>query len=200
MLNGQPMSQSVAGASRQGGAALMEVLVSILIVSFGLLALAGLQTKMNSALLESYQRAQALTLLDDMSQRIQANQALSASYVAASLGTGDGLTTDCSTLGTRALIDRCEWSNALKGAAEVRSGGDNIGAMIGARGCVEQIQAANPAPAICQPAIYRVTVAWQGLNATVTPTVACGANEYGADDSLRKVVSARVVVPLPTCS
>lgn len=200
MLTGQLMRRPLGRARHQCGAALIEVLVSILIVSFGLLALAGLQTKMNSALLESYQRAQALTLLDDMAQRIQANQTLSVDYIATSLGTADGLTTDCSTLSTRALIDRCEWSNALKGAAEVKSGGDNIGAMIGARGCVEQLQAANPTLAICQPAIYRVTVAWQGLNATVTPAVTCGANQYGADDSLRKVVSARVIVPLPACS
>lgn len=185
----------------QRGAALIEVLVSILIVSFGLLALAGLQTKMNSALLEAYQRAQALTLLEDMTQRIQANQTLSGDYVVASLGTGDGVTTaDCTTLGTRALIDRCEWSKTLKGAGTTNAGGDNIGAMIGARGCVEQLQAPNPASGVCQPGIYRVSVAWQGMNPTVVPAVACGANQYGGDDSLRKVVSSRVIVPLPACS
>lgn len=200
MLNGRVARARRRSAARgQNGAALIEVLVSILIVSFGLLALAGLQTKMNSALMESYQRAQALTLLEDMTQRIQVNQSMSSNYVAASLGTGDGLTTNCSTLATRALIDRCEWSNALKGAAATNSG-NNIGAMIGARGCVEQLQAANGAAGICQPAIYRVTVAWQGLNATVVPAVACGANQYGDDDSLRKTVSSRVIVPLPACS
>lgn len=201
MLSGHVARDQSPGAERgQYGAALIEVLVSILIVSFGLLALAGLQTKMNSALMEAYQRAQALTLLEDMTQRIQANQTQSGNYVAASLGTGDGLTADCSTLASRALIDRCEWSNALKGAATTNAGGETIGAMIGARGCVEQLQPANPASGICQPAIYRVTVAWQGLNTTVVPAVACGANLYGADDSLRKTVSSRVIVPLPACS
>ncbi|MHB1124208.1 MAG: type IV pilus modification protein PilV [Ramlibacter sp.] len=184
---------------REQGAALIEVLVSILIVSFGLLALAGLQTKMNAALLESYQRAQALTLLEDMTQRIQANQNQSVDYVAASLGTGATEPADCTTLGTRAQQDRCEWSKALKGAA-VTADGVNVGSMIGARGCVEQLQPANPASGICQPAIYRVTVAWQGLNATVVPAAICGAGEYGSDDSFRKVVSARVIVPLPGCS
>jgi type IV pilus assembly protein PilV len=184
----------------QRGAALIEVLVSILIVSFGLLALAGLQTKMDSALLEAYQRAQALTLLQDMTERIQANQTLSVNYIAASLGTGDASPADCSGLATRALIDRCEWSNALKGAAATNTGGDNIGAMIGARGCIEQLQAANPATGMCQPAIYRISVAWQGMNATVAPAVSCGLNQYGSDDSLRKAVSSRVIVPLPACS
>jgi type IV pilus assembly protein PilV len=192
---------SRASSRRECGAALLEVMVSILITSFGLLALAGLQTKMNAALLESYQRAQALVLLEDMTQRIQANQGLSVNYIAATLGTGDGLPVDCSGLATRALIDRCEWSNALKGAAEVNAdGSQNLGAMIGARGCVEQLQAANAAMGVCQPAILRVSVAWQGMNATVAPAVSCGANLYGADDSLRKAVSSRVIVPLPACS
>lgn len=186
-------------ASRQRGAALLEVLVSILITSFGLLALAGLQTKMNAALLEAYQRAQALSLLEDMTQRMQANQNQDVAYIAASLGTGDGLQADCSGLGTRALIDRCEWSNSLKGASET-AGGGNVGAMLGARGCIEQLQVANTGAGACLPAIYRISVAWQGMNATVVPAVACGANQYGPDDSLRKAISARVVIPLPGCS
>lgn len=188
-------------SKRMRGAALLEVMVSILITSFGLLALAGLQTKMSAALLESYQRAQALTLLEDMTQRIQANQSMSANYVVASLGTGDTTQpADCGTLANRAQIDRCEWSKALTGAAEVSDAGDRIGAMIGARGCVEQLQAPNPALGICQPAIYRVTVAWQGFNPTVVPAVSCGADQYGVDDSLRKAISSRVIIPLPACS
>ena len=72
--------------------------------------------------------------------------------------------------------------------------------MIGARGCIEQLQVANATAGICQPGIFRVTVAWQGLNATVAPAVTCGVNLYGDDDSLRKAVSSRVIVPLPSCS
>lgn len=207
---------SSRGVRRQRGAALLEILVSILITSFGLLALAGLQTKMNTALMESYQRAQALALLQDMTQRIQANSTQDTTYVTATydkavdgaVGTSDTAPGDCTALAapTRAQSDLCEWSNALKGAAEgVDTNSDgvpdsNSGAMIDARGCIEQIQAANPATAICQPAIYRVSVTWQGLNATVAPAVACGKDKYGSDDSLRKVISSRVVIPLPTCS
>lgn len=202
MLSGAVVRRTPPARRRQAGAALIEVLVSILITAFGLLALAGLQTRMNAALMESYQRAQALTLLRDMTQRIQANLNQNGAYVtAAAAGTGDAAPADCSTLAapTRAQLDLCEWSNALKGAAETKAGA-NTGAMIGARGCVQQLQAANPAIGVCQPASYRVTVAWQGMNATVAPAVSCGVDQYGADDSLRKVVSSRVVIPLPTCS
>lgn len=191
------------GPSRlQRGATMMEVLVSILITVFGLLALAGLQTRMNAAVLESFQRSQALSLLQDISERMQANLNQSTNYVAASVGTGDAQPADCSTVvGNRALVDLCEWSNALKGAAETsQDGATNMGAMIGARGCVEQLQAANAAAGICQPATYRVTVAWQGLNSTVAPGVACGKDLYGSDDSLRRAISSRIIVPLPACS
>lgn len=191
----------------QSGATMIEVLVSIVITVFGLLALAGLQTRMNAAVLESFQRSQALSLLQDITERMQANLAQDTSYMVASLGTGDAQPADCSTVANpanpsyRALVDLCEWSNALKGAAETSEDGTtNMGAMIGARGCVEQLQPANPAPNICQPATYRVTIAWQGLSATVAPTSACGKDLYGTDDSLRRAISSRVIIPLPTCS
>lgn len=187
-------------AHMQGGAALVEILVSLVITGFGLIALAGLQTRMNAALLESYQRAQAVLLLRDMTQRIQANRDQNAAYITASAaGTGDSQPASCTAAGSRAQTDLCEWSNALKGAAEKTASGVNAGAMIGARGCVEQLQAANAAAGICQPARYRVSVVWQGMNSTVAPAVTCGQNQYG-DETLRKAVSAQVVIPLPTCS
>ncbi|MCM2252771.1 MAG: type IV pilus modification protein PilV, partial [Ramlibacter sp.] len=65
MLRERPATGRGQDAAAQRGAALLEVLVAILITAFGLLALAGLQTRMNAAMMESYQRAQALTLLED---------------------------------------------------------------------------------------------------------------------------------------
>ena len=200
MLNGRSTMMVRASCRRQRGAAMLEILVSILITSFGLLALAGLQTKMNAALMESFQRAQALTLVQDITQRLQANRDQNASYITASaVGTGDAAPVSCAAAGTRAQIDLCEWSNALKGAAEKTAADANIGAMVGARGCVEQLQAPNPAVGICQPGKYRLTVVWQGMNSTAAPAVTCGQNAYG-DETLRKAVSTQVVIPLPTCS
>ncbi|HET8744146.1 MAG TPA: type IV pilus modification protein PilV [Ramlibacter sp.] len=199
MLTRQPCART-----RQRGTTLIEVMVSILITALGLLALAGLQTRMNAALMESNQRAHALTLLQDMTQRMQANMNQAAAYVTGTAdprGTGDAAPGDCSTLAapTRADLDLCEWSNALKGSHEVKDTA-SVGAMIGALGCVEQVQAPNPAAGVCQPGVYRVTISWQGFNSTVAPAVSCGADQYGSDDALRKAVSSSVVVPLQTCS
>src|SRR4030081_290025 len=162
---------------RQRGTTLLEVLVTMLVLAFGMLGLAGLQAKMHLAEMESYQRAQAIVLLSDMVERINANRANAAAYVtgtATPLGTGDTQAASCTGTAIGVARDRCEWNNALKGAAET-TGGASIGAMIGARGCVEQLQAPNLAPGVCTPGRYRVTVVWQGLNATATPSLACAS-------------------------
>jgi len=128
-------------AARQRGTSMIEVLVSIVIVVLGLLGLAGLQTHASLAEAESFQRAQAIMLLQDMTDRINANRLFAADYVTASpLGTGDTPGT-CPASG--AARDLCEWSTALLGSSE-SSGGLKVGAMIGARGCVEQTVATMP--------------------------------------------------------
>ncbi|MFH1605705.1 MAG: type IV pilus modification protein PilV, partial [Pseudomonadota bacterium] len=52
---------------------------------------------------------------------------------------------------------------------------------------------------VCTPGIYRVTVAWQGLNATSSPSVPCGQTHFGSDEKYRRAISARVAIGLPSC-
>ena len=76
---------------RASGFSLLEVLVAMFITVIGLLGMAGLQSVAGRANLESYQRAQALILLEDMVDRINANRKSASSYITASgsyLGTG----------------------------------------------------------------------------------------------------------------
>ena len=173
----RPISKSVAGFS------MIEVLITIVILMFGLLALAGLQGRAVTAQMESYQRSQALILLKDMADRISSNRKNAASYVTAEVGTGAA----CPAAGaTTASKDLNEWCNALLGAAEVQ-GTSNIGAMIGARGCITQ----TVAPATGVASQYLVVVAWQGLNSTATSTITCGQNQYG-NEGLRRLVAIPV--------
>lgn len=135
---------------------MIEVLVTMLIIAIGLLGLAGLQVKLHKFQFEAYQRSQALSLVQDMVGRINANKKNAASYVlSAPVGTG-GTATTCT--GTGAALDLCEWGLALRGAAE-KMGTSNVGAIIGARGCVETASTSE----------YLVTVLWQGDSPTVTP-------------------------------
>lgn len=169
---------------KNSGFSLIEVLVTIVILMVGLLGLAGLQGYALTSQLESYQRSQALILLKDMADRISANRIDAASYVT-TLG-GD---VACPAAGASvAKTDLNEWCNALMGSAETTNGVANAGAMIGARGCIYE----TIAPASGVPAQYVVAVAWQGMNKTAVPVIDCGKDQYGADDSLRRVVALPV--------
>jgi Tfp pilus assembly protein PilV len=54
------LSVTTSGSRAQSGFAMMEVLASLLVASFGVVALAGLQSRAASVELEANQRAQAL--------------------------------------------------------------------------------------------------------------------------------------------
>jgi type IV pilus assembly protein PilV len=188
--------------ARPSGVSLIEVLVTLVLVAFSLLGIAAFQAKVNVGSIESYQRAQAAVLLADMQSRLSGNSANAGSYVTTTaLGTGDTVNTDCTGM-SGAALDKCEWSLELKGVAESTSTSTtttNLGAMQGARGCITQVQAENDAVGVCTPAIYLITVAWQGLHQTKAPALSCGKGAYGTDDTYRRAIAARVSVGLPNC-
>ena len=170
----------ILNTPREAGFSMIEVLVTIAILMVGLLGLAALQTNATVAEMEAYQRSQALILVQDMADRISANKANAASYLATNIGLTSA---DCSAL-TGASLDLCEWGNTINGAAEVTSGGSKVGAMIGARGCITS-PSAN---------VYQITVAWQGFTAAGSPADTCGNGLYGA--GLRRTVTTVVRVAL----
>lgn len=190
--------ERASGSHRQRGVSLIEVLVTILILSIGLLGVAGLQSRLQMSEMEAYQRSQALILLSDMANRVAANRNAAASYAAAA-GTSSpmGVGATCTTsTASRKDIDLGEWCNALQGAAEsITSGGatTRVGAMLGARGCVESLGSGE----------YMITVAWQGMGPISAPptSVACGAGQYNGasgsscvNDLCRRVVTTIVRV------
>ena len=170
---------------KQSGTSMVEVLVSIVIIVLGLLGLAGLQTHATLAEAEAFQRAQAVVLLKDMSDRLSANRFISSDYkTTGELGTG--LTVeDCNLKPIGALRDHCEWSNALLGAGE-SAGGVKVGAMTDARGCVTEVSAVMPRE-------YEIAVVWQGVTPTKANASTCGTGMYG-DDRFRRVLVTTVRV------
>ncbi len=169
---------------------MIEVLVTIIILTIGLLGLAGLQARLQVSEMEAYQRSQALILLNDMASRVATNRANAAVYDTVATGPL-GAGTTCSTdISTRQKADAAEWCAALQGAGETL-GTSSVGAMVGGRGCVEAIAA--------QPGEYLVTVAWQGLTPISAPPagVICGENLYDGgtacvDDRCRRTVTTIV--------
>ena len=162
--------------ARQAGISLVEVLVTLLILAIGLLGMAGMQVRAQQAEMESYQRAQALILLEDMASRMAANKIFRTCYKTATY-LGQGNTYSASGCSGSADADLQAWDSLLKGSAETLDG-NSVGAMIGARGCITGD--ANE---------FLISVAWQGLSPTVAPTSSsCGEGLYG-DDALRRVVT-----------
>lgn len=179
--------------SSQRGVSLIEVLITMFVLLVGLLGVAAMSLASQRASMESYQRHQALMLLDDMVARMNANRTVADCYAISDLaagapvfGNGSAALPLCSAGSieayTQANADLAEWDALLKGAT-VTDAGSEVGAMLGARGCVAKV-ADNE---------YLVTVVWQGLNSTAAPSagVACAQGLYG-NEALRRTVTLPV--------
>ncbi len=168
----------------EGGAMLIEVLVAIVLCAFGLLGFAALQSRASTAEFEALQRSQALVLVEDMANRVNANRVNAGAYVQSAL-VGAGSEQNCSGL-TGAALDVCDWGNLLRGVGE-SSGGTAIGAMLGARGCITRAAGSTDR--------YVISVAWLGLVSTGATATPCGhGNSDFSDNTRRRAVSATVCV------
>jgi type IV pilus assembly protein PilV len=185
--------EPIGGCAR--GFALIEILVTLVILVVGLLGLAGVTSRSNMTEMESYQRVQAVVLLQDMTDRLNANRGVATCYsnstTGVQVGTGYAGAPTCAAgnaqQNAQAVADLTAWDSALKGAAEKKSGGANIGAMIGAVGCISLVDPANN--------VYLVSVAWQGLVNTFAPaastsvSASCGLGLYSSNKKQRLVTA-----------
>jgi type IV pilus assembly protein PilV len=157
--------------------------------------LGGLMIQSQRSEMESYQRVQALQLLQDMASRINANRATAQCYAFTNtlisgspyVGPAGGLASpyaQCNTGPSPASAasaaetlqwqnDVTEWTAMLQGAGEADSNNNKVGAMVGARGCISyalgtELLDRNGTP-IPYTGIYTIAVAWQGLSDTVAP-------------------------------
>ncbi len=195
------VAPAIAMASRgMRGFTMIEVLVTLVIMMFGLLGIAGLILKGHKASSEAYQRNQAYLIAADMAERIKTNrlaapigQLNAAPYVAGGALLGAALQAVPTTCTAGSCIptatvayDLATWNNLLVGSQETTSAGaNNVGGILNARGCIEQAGGAGTP--------VRVSVAWQGDQATVVPsTSTCGTGLYGAD-VYRRVVSIDIL-------
>jgi len=143
------------------GFTLIEVLVTLVILLFGLLGIAGLMAKGQRNSFEAYQRQEALSFGNDMIERIRANSNLNgtlpvpvSTYIAgapvtAPLGQGvsynqllTGAITNCATSACdgnqMATYDLALWDGLLNGYTESNvAGGNRVGGIINAVGCIE---------------------------------------------------------------
>jgi len=191
-------------SARPRGFTLLEALIAMLVLVFGMLGAALLMVRAQQVEFESYQRKHALMLVDDFVSRMQANRRVASepncysittdtSTGSPYLGTGNSTVFTCSAgfpqESARANADMLALEAALLGAGET-VGGSNVGALLNARGCV------SVAGTALAGYTYTVSIAWQGRSETAAPPASanCGKNQYGAE-ALRRVVTATFFVP-----
>ncbi|MEN9544001.1 MAG: type pilus assembly protein PilV [Pseudomonadota bacterium] len=192
-------------AAPQRGFSLVEVLVTIVVITVGLLGMFALQSRGSVIEMEAYQRAQAIALAQDMEARIRNNRArfdatFRTAYAqeTAPAVWGSAGSVNCPAGVVGAVAEGCQWGELLLGKGETLGSGaalTEVGAMIGARGCV----IASSAPTDGAVGEYFVVVVWQGLQPSVdpasgSPAATCASTvNYGS--GLRRGVVTRVLVP-----
>ncbi len=200
------------------GFTLIEVLVTLVILLFGLLGIAGLMAQGQRAAYEAFQRQQALSLTADVSERVIGNRTQAAGYAAAAplltpVGSNYGLyyadllknnITNCATATCTALelqrYDVAMWEGQLLGYSErLAVGVTRVGGIINANGCIEQLAVTSgncPAPPAPAGSLFtrtlRISVAWQGNDDTVDPSAANLNMTCGA--TLYRSLSSRRIV------
>ena len=188
---------------RHRGFSLIEVLVTIALITLGILGVFGLQSRAANIELESYQRSQALSLAREMESVLRASRTLRTAFSDPALSSTDGSVyvgvdgnVTCSTPAANAAeASICAWGDALRGASLAGSG--TLGGMVGARGCV--IRPASPQAGAL--ADFYVAVVWQGIAPSNEPpansmAATCfSGGGLGFGDGLRRGLSLRVLVP-----
>jgi len=179
---------------------LIEILITIVVFSIGLLTVAGLQVLAKKSNYDAIQRTTASNLVSDIVERMRSNPQQLADYFTTGVGAGSGNTAlgtptpNCSTAscdaGEMATYDQWQWEQNIDGATEQTAGGVNTGGLVTPTGCVA-------GPVGGGSGVYTITIAWRGLTQLSNPgTNTCGENTavYGTGNAYRRVLSISVVI------
>jgi type IV pilus assembly protein PilV len=185
--------------NKQTGFSLIELLVSIVIFSVGLLGIAGLQMVSKKANYEGLQRTIASQVAYGMLEDMRANGSGISIYAAApDLGGGklSGLpVSNCRNVNTpcspaqKAGHDLWYWERVLDGAQVIGVEGQ-AGGILTPTLCIN-----GPAGGVA--GVYLVSVAWYGSTSLMNPdTDACGSGtgRYGDNDANRRVLQVATFI------
>lgn len=182
---------------KNSGVGMIEVLITLLLVSVGFLNIAALQTVAKKSNFASLQRTTAVVLAHDIVERMRANPVILASYLTPTAGVGGGTLTQPSQTCTSASkcnprqladYDLWLWEQALDGTNESRSINNvstNTGGIVNPTGCVT-------GPTSGAAGVYTITIVWRGLNEFTnvsTNTCGTGAGKYGTDEEYRQILT-----------
>lgn len=184
---------------KQSGVGLIDVLVAVVIFSFGMLAIAALQTISKQSNYEALQRTNASMLAYDLLERMRMNSldmvVSPLSYYVSSgttTVTKDSITLNGLSLGAavtcgagdipcnyqrRAELDLLEWQGNMRGASE-KSDGADVGGLFEPVACLR-------GPGAGASGAYTLTIAWKGQAKLENQNTAneCGTGTTLADDN-----------------
>lgn len=170
------------------GFSLIEVLITLVVFSLGVLTVAGLQTISKKSNFQAVQRTTATMLAYDILERMRANTGQLQFYASNSMTNGTGLgggtlslpTPDCGSLSCSPAqmeaYDLYQWEQAIDGASEL-NGTTKAGGLVTPTACIT-------GPAGGGAGVYTVAIAWRGsVSMPNTNTNTCGVNSGRYDDT-----------------
>lgn len=161
---------------------MLEVSVSTLVLSIGVLGLVTLQVAAKRAGFEAVQRTTASALASDIIERMRGNPGALANYNGASAGTvsnvADSSSQTCGsgcTGSELAARDLWEWEQAILGATENDPNDVAVGGLVGASGCISITNG-----------LVEVTISWEGYEqmGVVDSSNTCGGNQASTSRQL----------------
>jgi len=177
----------------QHGVSLVEILVTLVLISIAVLGSASMQVYSKRANNQAMQRTTAAHLAFDLLERMRSNKSALDSYLPLlTLGgdtLGDAPETDCAAAAancdsvTLAQYDLWAWEELLDGTSE-QANARSVGGLSEATACI-----IGPAGGI--GGTYEVAIAWRGLEEHIDPTIhACGSasGKYGTNNEFRHVM------------
>ena len=157
-------------SNREHGFSLLEVMIALLVLSVGLLGIAGLQTVSLKFNHQSYERSQATLLISEMIEKITANPVatragdfdnVTAGLTAASyVGTYGSCPTSCTSV-QLANFDIFRWKSSLEDPRRLAQG----------TGRIERIATPPIGIGAATQHVFNVTVTWVENNLTMTQSM-----------------------------
>ncbi len=169
---------------------MIEVLISMLIVSVGSVGLISMQVTGKKVSYDAMQRSIATALVHDIVERMRNNPNALTSYVTANLGNGSISTEptpncvsgDC-TSAQLAARDLWEWEQNIDGSTEeliIDSSTVKVGGLVSPRACITH-----------NSGVVTVAIAWKGYQEIANPTASTcgeGLGLYGTSDTQRQII------------
>lgn len=177
------------------GFTMVEVLVSLVIFSIGLIGIARLQVVAKQSNHDAVQRVSATSIADDIISRMRANASQLAAYTKNGamyvVGGGTVSTPACgdssgSTCTAAQLVDKdmYEIEQLLDGTTETDANGNSVGGLVLPTACVD-------GPPLGGAGVYTIAIAWRGKADLSNPTLhTCGegSGNYGTNNEYRRLL------------